>query len=93
VAKELRSSISSIYSFSFFSFSAFSFSSSFFHHFTSPSFYRNSPIFFSQSQPGEAGTNRRLACQSSFFEQEVTEGTEELRADAPAFIVEIARCF
>jgi hypothetical protein len=28
-----------------------------------------------------------------FFEQEVTEGTEELCADAPAFIAEIATCF
>jgi hypothetical protein len=28
-----------------------------------------------------------------FFEQEVTEGTEELCADAPALIAEIARCF
>jgi hypothetical protein len=45
------------------------------------------------TQPGEAGTNRRLACQSSFFEQEVTEGTEELCTDAPACIAEIARCF
>ena len=31
--------------------------------------------------------------RSHFFEQEVTEGTEELRANAPPFIAEIARCF